>query len=219
MSQFLVDFAKEAFRAGKTRAETHMALREAGWPEEQLNSFWTQYADVAFPVPVPKPRIYVSPRYTALNLFFFLVLLLTIWASDSMIFTFLDYYLPDAMGHSGQGLYGSNNIIGRNIAEAIRTHLAMIMTCAPLTIVSSRMIRRTYSLGNQSVPVIRLKLIYLIFLCAAAVMLLDVILFVYYFLSVELSLRFILKMLVCGVTWAGLYYYFRCETGSMEKKA
>src|SRR5579863_2374117 len=152
MSQILTDFVKDAFRAGKSRAETHAVLKEAGWTDEQLNGVWKEYYDKPFPVPIPRPRAYVSPRYTALNLFFFLLLLLTIWAGDSIIFTFLDYYLPDGLGRR-QGLF---YMPGRQIGEALHGHLATVQVCVPLMVVTNNMIARATSQGRQGVPVIRL---------------------------------------------------------------
>ena len=212
MSQLLNDFIKDAYRAGKSQAETLSVLKEAGWPQKQLDEAFAAFYPANFPVPVPLPRSYVSPRYAVLNLFFFLVLLMTIWAADSIIFTFLDYYLPDGLGRR-QGMYYSMVPIG----DALRHYLAMIVVCTPLTIITNRMIANAAAQGQSGVPVIRLKLIYIIFFCAALVMMTDLVLFVYYFLSGELGIRFILKVAVCTITSLGLYYYYRPEIGKVEK--
>ena len=213
MSQVLDDFIKNSFQAGKTRQEINSALLKAGWQSEQLDPVWASYHNQDFPVPVPMPRAYVSPRYAMLNLFFFLILLMTIWAGDSILFTFLDYYLPDGLGRR-QGLYYSTQSIG----ESLRHYLATLIVCAPLLVMVGRFISRTAMQGTQSTPPIRLKLIYIMFFLAAFVMLTDFILFVYYFLSGELGIRFILKVAVCSVTALGLYYFYKPETGSAEKK-
>ncbi len=216
MSVLLSDFINNAARAGKSRKETMQALREAGWAEDQIKDVFSQYHDGDFPVPVPRPRAYVSPRYTAINLLMFLVLYLSIWAVVSLIFTFLDYYLPDGLGKM-RGLYHSS----RPIAESLRGYLATVIVCVPLVGITQRLITRmTESSGNkQTVPVIRLKLISLTLFFAALILLGNFVCFVYYFLSGELGMRFIIKVLVLSAVIAGIYYYYRPEVSSNEKKA
>ena len=213
MSQLLTEFIKDAYRAGKSRTDIMSVLTEAGWSGKQVDEAFSGFSPTNFPVPVPLPRAYISPRYAALNLFFFLVLLLTVWAGDSIIFTFLDYYLPDGLGHQ-QGMYYS----AVPISVALRHYLAMIVVCAPLTAITGRIIRNVATQGQRSVPIIRLRLIYLVFFFAAFVMMIDFVLFVYYFLSGELGIRFILKVAVCAATAAGLYFYYRSELGNEEKR-
>lgn len=56
-------------------------------------------------------------------------------------------------------------------------------------------------------------------LCASLIVLSDFITFIYYFLSGELSLRFVLKVLVLAATSAGVYLFFKPEIAAFEKKA
>ena len=215
MSAILNEFIRDAARAGKSRAETKAALQQAGWADEEINETFKQFAEVDFPVPVPRPSANVSARYLALNLFFFLVLLLVICGAGSIVFTLLDYYLPDGQGKMQGVFYSSYQSLG----ESLRTYLAMVVVCAPLLIFTARkisVINRNYT---QGVPLIRLRLIYLTYLVAGVVLLIDFIMFAYYFLSGELSIRFVIKVAVCTGFAAAVYYYFKPEAGSAEKKA
>lgn len=214
MSAVLLDFVKDASRLGKNRDEINAALKAAGWPEDQLTTFWGQYSDAPFPVPVPKPTVYASPRLTTFNLFFFIVLYITIFSTISILFTLLDYNLPDGRGKM-HGIYYSSE----PIADAIRGYLAAIFASAPLVYISARLLQKSMASTGQYLHGTRLKLMNLSLLIAALFVLGDFISFIYYFLSDELSLRFVLKVFILAATSAGVYYYFKPEMAAFEKKA
>ncbi len=52
----LQSFVREALAAGISRAEIQSALREAGWREDEIAQELLRFAEVAFPLPVPRPR-------------------------------------------------------------------------------------------------------------------------------------------------------------------
>lgn len=214
MSATLLDFVKDASRLGKSREEINAVLKTAGWPEDQLAAFWSKYSDAPFPVPVPKPTVYASPRLTMLNLFFFIVLYITIYSALSILFTILDYNLPDGRGQM-RGIYYSS----QPIADAIRGYLAAIFVSAPLVYFTSRQLNKSMVAIGQFIHGTRLKLMNLSLLIAALVILCNFISFSYYFLSGELSIRFILKVLILTATSAGIYYFFKPEIAAFEKKA
>ena len=81
------------------------------------------------------------------------------------------------------------------------------------------MISRAMEETKQRIPRIRLKLIYLTMFIGACVMLGNAICFVYYFLSGELGLRFILKVLILTALTVGLFAYYRAEIKQTETKA
>src|SRR5690242_15968596 len=55
-------FVREALLRGQSRDAIRQALAAAGWSEDQTRGVLDGYADVAFPVPVPKPRASLSAR-------------------------------------------------------------------------------------------------------------------------------------------------------------
>jgi hypothetical protein len=52
----LREFVHEALAKGLNRAEVERALLEAGWPAEQVADGLRAFAEVDFPVPVPRPK-------------------------------------------------------------------------------------------------------------------------------------------------------------------
>jgi hypothetical protein len=214
MAQALTDFIKDAYRAGKTRQDIHAVLKEAGWREEQLQEAWNKYRDIPFPVPVPVPTAYASPRLTAVNLFYFVVLYTAIYATVAILFTFLDYHLPDIVNQRA-GYSGYSAPIG----EAIRGYLSALIVSVPLVALSQHLSQKMMAASRQFIPGIRLKLLNLTLFIAAVITLCDFISVVYYFLSGELSLRFAIKATILLFLCVGLYYYFKPEMQANENKA
>lgn len=211
----LTDFIKDAAKAGKTRPEIDAVLKAAGWREEELRACWARYHDAPFPVLIPLPTVYASPRLTALNAFHFLVLYISIWSTVAIIFTFLDYHLPDGLGRKSGMFYSSYQPIG----SAIRSYLSSLLVAAPLVALSHRWLQKAMKNAGMFIPGMRLKLLNLTFFIAAIVLLCNFISFVYFFLSGELSLRFIIKVGVLSVLCFGLYHYFKPEIKANEEKA
>lgn len=212
--EVLMEFIRDAFKAGKNRADTHAALRAAGWREDELKVCWARFHDTPFPVPVPRPTVYASPRLTTLNIFYFVVLYITIYCAMAIIFTFLDHHLPDGLGRNA-GVFYSTQPIG----HAIRGYLAAIIVSAPLVWFTNQMLQKISAQIGQSIPAMRLRLLNLTLFIAAITILCNGISFVYYFLSGELSIRFVIKVcILSGLCW-GLYSYFRPEMKANEEKA
>ena len=61
-STSLDKFVRDALKGGQSRDEIARVLRDAGWPAEQVTLAVGAYADIAFPVPVPRPRASLSAR-------------------------------------------------------------------------------------------------------------------------------------------------------------
>ncbi len=67
----LVQFVRDSLLKGQSKAQIERALSEAGWAEERISDALSAFADVEFPVPVPKARHSVSARDAFLNLVLF----------------------------------------------------------------------------------------------------------------------------------------------------
>lgn len=212
-TQLLHDFIKDACRNGKTHAEIRAVLAEAGWAEEQVNEGLKAYFDKPFPAAIPMPQPYVSPRFFVLNLFFFVVLYFTIYAGVSIAFTMLDYHLPDGTGIM-RGRYYSN----APLADSLRSYIAIALVCAPLAYIGNRLIQRITRQGRRAIPTIRVRLIYMTLFIAALIMLGNFIFTVYYFLSGELGMRFLIKVALLAAVSYGIYGFYAPEIRRNEEK-
>lgn len=58
----LLDFVRDALGRGVSRTQIEEALRRGGWTTDQIRGALTAYAEVDFPIPVPRARPYLSAR-------------------------------------------------------------------------------------------------------------------------------------------------------------
>src|SRR3546814_9570833 len=69
--QELDTFVREALMRGQSREAIAQVLAAAGWAEAQTRDVLSAYAEVDFPVPVPRPRASLSAREAFLYLVLF----------------------------------------------------------------------------------------------------------------------------------------------------
>ena len=75
--QELLDFVKGGLSRGMTRDSIRDVLLRAGWARTQVEEGLLAYAEVESPLPVPRPRPYVSARDVFTHLLLFATLYLT----------------------------------------------------------------------------------------------------------------------------------------------
>lgn len=197
-AQDLDQFIRDALLRGSSRASIEKVLADAGWTAEQTRGALTAYADVDFPVPVPRPRAYLSARET----FFYLVLFTTLYLSayhlGELLFELINRSFPDmAMPYQN----------GR--IENIRWSVSTIIIAFPLFLLLSAKIGR--DLKQQSIKrqsAVRRWLTYLTLFVAAVVLIVDLITLVNNLLSGEITTRFVLKVLVAGMIAGVIFSYY-----------
>src|SRR5688572_8596336 len=91
----LLAFVASALRAGQSRDGVRRALEQAGWSKDQVTDALAHYADVAFALPVPRPRVQLSAR----DAFWYVLMFGTLYVSaiylGELLFSFIDTALPD----------------------------------------------------------------------------------------------------------------------------
>ena len=73
----LNEFVRSALADGAARAEVAGALKDAGWAPDEVQAALHQYAEVDFPIPVPRPH----RSGTAKEAFLFLATFVTLYMS------------------------------------------------------------------------------------------------------------------------------------------
>jgi len=196
--QQLETFVKESLQKGCSKKDIAQALEGAGWPIAQINSSIEAYADIAFPIAVPKPRPSLSARDAFLYLVLFSTLYYGSWHLGSLLFSFIDKAYPNPTDSYYPSIWDSR-----------RWSTAAIIIAFPVFFYLS------YYIGVQikknplkRLSPIRRWLTYITLFIAAVTLLGDTTTLVFNLLGGDLTIRFILKILtVAIISGTGFVYY------------
>ena len=128
-SENLTTFVNQALTRGAPRAEIEGALLAAGWSKRQARDALAAFADVAFPIPVPRPRPYTDAREAFLYGLLFVALYVSAYHLGMLVFTFIERAFPQAAE------------IPR-LREAIRGPASVLVVALPVFVYVSRLIDR-----------------------------------------------------------------------------
>jgi hypothetical protein len=195
----LTDFIEHARKKGMDHQTIRMLLLSAGWKEKDIAQAMTKEA---LDMPVPMPADAGGARDAFLHLLMFVSFFTTAVSSITLMFQYINRWLPDPALESYY--YNDDN-------SGIRWSIASLIVAFPLFLWISRIIHREMSEHvEKASSSIRRWLTYLTLFVAAATLMGDVITLVFYLLNGELTLRFMLKVLVVFyVAGAGFYYFYR----------
>lgn len=209
-SQELELFVRDALLRGQSKDAIAQALAAAGWSLEQTRGALDAYADVAFAVPVPKPRASLSAREAFLYLVLFATLYFAAWNLGSLLFDLINRAWPDPAMQRGYDYLG----------RSMRWSTAAVIIAFPVFAFVSRHIAG--EIARQ--PIKRLSpvrrwLTYLTLFVAAAVLIGDMTTLVYNLLGGELSVRFLLKVLVAALIAGSVFGYYLRDLRREESEA
>lgn len=192
----LTTFVKEALTRGVPRAEIEGILLQSGWSKRQVSDALATFADVTFPIPVPKPRPYTDAREAFLYGLLFVALSLSAYHLGMLIFRFIEQAFP---------LTDSATSLG----EATRWPISVLVVALPVFFYVSRLVNRDVRLDpSKRASKSRSQMTYItLFVCASVVIGILAGL-VYNFLGGELTIRFILKSLTAAGIAAGVFGYY-----------
>jgi hypothetical protein len=206
----LETFVREALLRGASRPSVQQALLKAGWAPEQAQSALNAYADLDFPVPVPKPRPYLSAREAFLYLVLFTALYLSAYHLGSLLFDLINRAWPDPAMHESW----------RSPEESMRWSIASILIAFPVFGFVSRYLGRELARAPvKRLSAVRRWLTYLTLFVAAGFLIGDLITLVYNALGGELTIRFVLKVVVAGVISGTIFGYYLWDLRRDEREA
>ena len=209
-TQDLDVFVREALAKGAGREAIENALAAAGWPAAQARSALNGYADVEFPVPVPKPRPYLSAREAFLYLVLFATLYLTAYHLGSLLFDLINRAFPDP----------AMTDFGRPVGRSMRWSIASVIIAFPVFVYVARYLGRELARNPvKRLSAVRRWLTYLTLFLAATVLIGDMITLVYNVLGGELGIRFVLKVLVVAVIAGTIFGYYLWDMRREEREA
>jgi len=198
----LIEFVKEGLERGQSRDAISEALTQAGWKNDEIKNAMFSFADVAFPVAVPRPRPYLSARVAFLYLLFFIMLAIVAWSLGSLFFAMINTAFPDAAQQS-------NSYRGARTVRQIRSGVSGLIVGAPIFFFLARLLSKARKKDPElQRSQIRKWLTYITLVIAGATLVGDAISLVYNLLDGELSTRFVLKSLVIALIAGSIFVYF-----------
>src|SRR5687768_11416310 len=108
--QKVVMFVESALRAGQSRDAVRLALAQAGWSKDQIGDALANFADVAFAVPVPRPRAQLSARDAYWYLLMFGALYMSAFYLGDLLFGFINLAFPDDLSYTDRAEFVERGI-------------------------------------------------------------------------------------------------------------
>ena len=191
-------FIHDALQQGHSRDAIQNALTQAGWSTRQTDDILGAYADVDFPLPVPKPRASLSARDAFLYLVLFATLYFTAYNFGSLLFDLINAAFPDPASR-GYGLFGSS----------MRWSTASVIIAFPVFALLARHLAREVARQPiKRLSPVRRWLTYLTLFIAAGVLIGDMTTLLYQVLGGEATPRFLAKVAVVAVIAGGIFHYY-----------
>jgi len=150
----------------------------------------------------------LTPKFFFVSLGVIVTLITSVSSLLVVFFETLNNKFPDALNSIYQYGYYSNNF------ESLRGPLATLIIVFPAFLILSYFWRKISNNGLSHVDtIIRKWMIYLILFLAGVVIVADLVTLVRYFVSGEITIRFIYKILGTAVVTllVGIYYYFELK--------
>jgi hypothetical protein len=200
------DFVHDALVAKHSKDRIATALESAGWPADEVRTALAHYADTDFPLPVPRRKPYLSAKEAFTYLLLFTCLYISAWSFGSLLFDFINRWLPDPLN----GYYDN--------LSSIRMATASLIITFPLYLWLSTAVHRWAAADpEQQSSKVRKWLTYVTLFVAAGTIIGDLIAVLYNLLEGELTLRFGLKVLVILGIAAGVFGYYLLDLRKEEK--
>jgi hypothetical protein len=198
----LFDFVREALGRGVPRDRIEETLRQAGWTTDQIRGALRAFAEVDFPIPVPRARPYLSAREAFIYLVLFGTLYTSAYSLGSLIFDFINRAFPDAATFAGYDEY---------LRQSIRWSVSSLIVAFPVFLYLSWLTDRDVTSDPvKRASKVRRWLTYLTLFFAACALLGDFTTLVYNALGGELTVRFLLKIVtVALIAGTAFVYYLR----------
>ena len=189
-------FVNEALARGAPRSQIDEALLKAGWSPAQTKTALDAFADVAFPIPVPKPRAYVDAREAFLYVVLFTTMYLCAVNAGNVLFELIDHAFPGPA-------------LRTTLREAIRWSISVIVVALPVFLYTSRLVGNEIRQDpGKRASEIRRKLTYLTLFVSACALLGVLAGLVYGLLGGELTSRFLLKALAAAAIAGAVFGYY-----------
>ena len=210
----LPDFVRDSLAKELSRDQIETVLLQAGWDPDQVKGAISGFADVEFPVPVPRPKPYLSAREAFMYVVLFSTLYVSAYNLGSLLFDFINKAFPDPAMRPN-GTYGYTGYT----PESMRWSVSSLVVAFPVFLYVSRFINRAIRAdARKRGSRVRYQLTYLTLFLAGGCLIGDCISLVYNFLGGELTVRFALKVLAVGIIAGPVFGFYLWDLRRDEKE-
>jgi hypothetical protein len=207
MTTELREFIKEALERKIPKAQIQEALQKGGWLPEEVAQALDAFADVDFPVPVPRRKPYLSAREAFIYLVLFLCLYISAFSFGKLLFTFVNRAFPDLLNY-----YESYDV------SSLRMAVSSLIVAFPLYLwLTSLTVKAMHADPEKKNSKIRKWLTYITLFIAAGVIIGDLIALLFNLLGGELTARFTLKVLTVLLIAGLIFGYYLWDLRKEEK--
>ena len=183
MNNELRSFIKESLERGQSKDAIREVLAQAGWQDDEVKKGLSAFADVDYPLAVPRPTPYVHAREAFLYLLSFIALYVSAFSFGYLVFGLIDHTFPDALDFRDRFPSGG---------EA--TSIASVIVAFPLYLFLMKRLSTEVAVDpDRRLSLVRRWLTYLTLVVGAGIILGDVISLLANLLTGDPTLRFFLK--------------------------
>jgi hypothetical protein len=205
----LLSFVRDALARGVPRSEIQTVLLGAGWRAEEVTKALGAFAEIDFPIPVPRPKPYLSARETFLHLLQFTALYFSAWDLGRLFFLFIDRAFPDP----------AVSRYGDYISDQIRWSVSSLVIAFPIFLLVTRSLARAAARDvEKRSSKVRKWLTYMTLFVAATVLAGDLVTLLYNLLGGELTTRFLLKAATVALIAGSVFGYFLWDLRGEERE-
>ena|SRR3989344_8039095 len=209
MQNELYLFVKESLEKGQSREAIEKALLSAGWDEDEVKKAILAFADIDFPVAVPRKKPYLQAREAFLYLVSFIALYITAFSFGALAFGFIDIWFPDVAQRYYRDPYSSG----------MRMAIASLIIAFPLYLFMMRQLTHSARKDpERRESKVRKWLTYLTLVIAAGIIIGDLIAVVFNLLGGELTIRFSLKAFTILLITGSIFGYYLTDLQKEEKE-
>jgi len=195
-------FVREALARGTSRDDVRKALRDARWPDDEIEAELEAWYDAGLGLPVPRRRIAFSPREAFLYLLLFVALYLVAFNVGAILFVWIERLWPDAAMASMEEAWDRSN-------DWVRFALSSVLVAFPVYLYTARLTSRAVAADPEKRNSgVRRWLTYLTLFNAACVLIGDFIAVLQGLLKGELTARFLGKAAVVAAIGGWLFMHY-----------
>ena len=201
-------FVTESLQRGLDRAAIRDAVLQAGWQEEEVRNVLSSFAEIDFPVPVPRPKPYLQAREAFLHLVSFITLYISAVSFGTLIFVFINRAFPDPLDFDKGFSSGP-----------LTTAISSIVITFPLYLLLMwRLGKDAATKPEWRESKVRKWLTYLTLVVAAGIIIGDLIALLSNLLGGDLTARFTLKALTILAVTGCIFGYYLWDLRQTEQE-